>query len=1401
MNKIIKLVSTVAAVSTTGLILTSIPQNVQYKEVLVSPQSSKLVASQNINKDSIYNDNINIENVWGQALFTLGFNNDNTLKITKGWSEVNPYSNNTLDITIKNSDRKTLEKISFKGGESPENEAYNKLNGFNFTTGDTITISSGTGSEYFINAGEKETGSVTYKITQEGLVRITGKAENVSALYDGNNQIHFSCNVKPNTLVYLENNGQITKATSNSQGIVNVNLEGSFGDTINISPVGELETNVKVNLNKADFVLQGQSIVLNNVWNEQMATIKFNFNNTFKVDGGWAQTNPYYTGNDSLTIQLLDKSGEELSSVVVKGGVDPSSEIEKLLNNKSFEYGDILHIESNSGASILIGKQKYQKNVYLKLNKNGIEYLKSNNQTYKAMYDGNVTVVTGKTLANSTVTVIANSNKYTGTANSNGDFSINLPSSIKSGQEISILNSNGVSQTIKVGFNKASFGIVNSELKVINAWGSDAINIKFNPETMSFYTSGWNQFLGNSSGDPFLGLSLNNGTTGNVIKNITLKGTDNTTALSNALDNQKFKFGDIIGLSFNDSQGKVTVSNGARQLGNIAGYIEYFKITQNGLVPYTLQTKIDPLNVLTSNQTKTLDVKGVTTADTKVVITVDGNKFTGMSNSNGAFSINVTNNKAFNAETPINVKVQGQIGQVVYASASNMLENNSGVYIAGQGAYYGKIVFNPVTMRVNWFESGASVNPVDNNPLTYKPNVIPANLNTQINSAVGSANIFSIKLTTKAGKVMVNKSFTGNDTLGDVYKTINNVGFAYGDIMTLSHNYDSLGVNVISNGKIITPRNSTVSFRITANGLADSVTGQSIYDPPFKVSDYYTNIQKGIVSTGLTASGWDANSKGLANSMVMNQAMKERVTQAIKGCTNDYQKAEAIFKIVSPVPYKNVGGNTINTYYNGGVCFNKAQLYAVMCQYAGIVSRLVTGYANEPGYYQRYRGYHSWNQVWIPSQDKWMTVDTTWHIFDCNNYVNSSRHSFSVQATLWDPAHSYISYFKNDPSKAWEHTGEVWNNVDYYNFNLGNNPQFRNLFKGITPSSISLLNSWGTDAASISFNGVNDTFNVSGNGQSEGGNISISLVDPITGTAIFTNNLNANSATKTLDSEFINEYYKLGNIIEINSQNTGTAKNIKVVANGKTISNDNTIQMYKITDNGLVPFNFDKTIKAKVVAETGLDNEGFYTANVEGTAIPNKNINIEVNGQMFAAKSNSKGKFTLEIKTTKAMTEGTDIYITVWGAKQAIVKPEVVNKVDLEDSSITINNVWYDHLGTIGFNTHNMKLINSLGWYETNPYVSSNVEVFNIALNNTKGKNIASLKAMGSDPIPSKVQSIFAGKDFNYGDSIIIDYKESANISLNNVWINGKFEKTYKVKGEITLYLTPKGLSNTQMTL
>jgi hypothetical protein len=54
-----------------------------------------------------------------------------------------------------------------------------------------------------------------------------------------------------------------------------------------------------------------------------------------------------------------------------------------------------------------------------------------------------------------------------------------------------------------------------------------------------------------------------------------------------------------------------------------------------------------------------------------------------------------------------------------------------------------------------------------------------------------------------------------------------------------------------------------------------------------------------------------------------------------------------------------------------GICYDFASLFAGMLRSVGIPTKLVKGYT------EGIKGYHAWNEVYISSLDKWVTIDTT----------------------------------------------------------------------------------------------------------------------------------------------------------------------------------------------------------------------------------------------------------------------------------------------------------------------------------------------------------------------------------------------------------------------------------------
>lgn len=76
-----------------------------------------------------------------------------------------------------------------------------------------------------------------------------------------------------------------------------------------------------------------------------------------------------------------------------------------------------------------------------------------------------------------------------------------------------------------------------------------------------------------------------------------------------------------------------------------------------------------------------------------------------------------------------------------------------------------------------------------------------------------------------------------------------------------------------------------------------------------------------------------------------------------------------------------------------GVCFDYSTLYISMCRAAGIKTRLVTGQA----YSGTAWGDHAWNQVYIPEEDQWVNVDSTFgsnaNYFDKADFYADHRYA------------------------------------------------------------------------------------------------------------------------------------------------------------------------------------------------------------------------------------------------------------------------------------------------------------------------------------------------------------------------------------------------------------------------
>ena len=140
------------------------------------------------------------------------------------------------------------------------------------------------------------------------------------------------------------------------------------------------------------------------------------------------------------------------------------------------------------------------------------------------------------------------------------------------------------------------------------------------------------------------------------------------------------------------------------------------------------------------------------------------------------------------------------------------------------------------------------------------------------------------------------------------------------------------------------------------------------------------------------------NGVTLAQAVKSSPAIDAKTQEIIAGKRTDEAKAYAIYQWVGQnITYDNKkaqeleegdvnlkSGAIASFDTREGVCFDYASLYVAMARDAGLKVRLITG----EGFDGTQWVSHAWNQVYIPSQNKWINVDCTF--YDAGNFFNSS---------------------------------------------------------------------------------------------------------------------------------------------------------------------------------------------------------------------------------------------------------------------------------------------------------------------------------------------------------------------------------------------------------------------------
>ncbi len=132
---------------------------------------------------------------------------------------------------------------------------------------------------------------------------------------------------------------------------------------------------------------------------------------------------------------------------------------------------------------------------------------------------------------------------------------------------------------------------------------------------------------------------------------------------------------------------------------------------------------------------------------------------------------------------------------------------------------------------------------------------------------------------------------------------------------------------------------------------------------------------------------WYFNGVTLDDAVKSNPEIDSFAINLVQPHSEDRKKARAIYKWISTnIKYDYNKAEKISSGLGDassgaimafdtrkGICFDTSALYVAMCKAAGLKVRLIVGM----GFNGITWGEHSWNQVYIPEEDAWINVDTT----------------------------------------------------------------------------------------------------------------------------------------------------------------------------------------------------------------------------------------------------------------------------------------------------------------------------------------------------------------------------------------------------------------------------------------
>ncbi|WP_300347905.1 hypothetical protein [Clostridium sp.] len=813
---------------------------------------------------------ISINNVWWQHIGTLTFNSK-TMKMgfSKSWAETNPYaSKNDLlfSVSLINKDGTINKTINIHGGgEHPQNELYNQLNNLSFDYGEKIVIDYKKSSRLAINGllnnGEIQKSYNVNKrtilnIEKSGLTLFTNEKLSVDPLpIEGVSNKVTSCTVKgittPESLVTVFLNGKKFTSQSNYVGTFEIPVKdenGIKGSTpIIVCVAGQAPVTVyptsapNLGISKASVVtsynagLTGENLK----FDTSKLSIKISKN-----------------GADQFSANLINNEGKPVAKA--ENTYFNGFSGEKNLNGANFEYGNILSVYQSKKSQInwnnpTVNTGKDSKKLepenfyYYKITVDGLVPISNNNlKVNKASYDGDSTVdITGKTTPNTFVTVSGGSYSKKVKSDSTGNYLAKIPEEdVNVGDVISIYVNEDNFKQIIYNYSK-SYDLGNSKIQVSSQYTQPIFYIGFSPESKKLIAKK-NIIYNNYSGSPVSGNSVGtfytnrfkfsviDSKTGDYKYSVSTTKLNDSNYFVNNINGKSFVNGDIIELTYNPSLINVGIENGEKSIGNQELGTQYFEVTDKGLLDVNNKfISINPVNILGSGINKTT-IQGNVKPNENVNINLDGKNFSGKADSQGKFSVPITNSTNFNKNTKIIVSSEGYIPTRIklgYESQIN-LQNS----------------------HINFYNNSWALDSIQSSIGFDITNMKFTVQNYMDSFGNGKESYFTLGVYGSDGKTIINPKDIKNGETEEVSKLLNGKSFNYGDIISLSYN-SKISIPAIINGNTVLGNvdGKAEYFKITKHGLEKVNFGEKAYTNNLTWSNGELSIKLGL-ATGNTLS-------------------------------------------------------------------------------------------------------------------------------------------------------------------------------------------------------------------------------------------------------------------------------------------------------------------------------------------------------------------------------------------------------------------------------------------------------------------------------------------------------------------------------------------------------------------